>query len=290
MTENRRTPGQTGRGDSGLLRQARTWLFVPGDRPERFAKAAASGAQIVIIDLEDAVAAERKEAARAAAVDQLRAAAQPSPGWVVRANDPFSPEGEADLAALAPFAKAGGPLLAAMTPKAVLRSVARAAELLGPGARLVALIESALGVEEAFQIASHPHTARLAFGALDYAADVGASPVPVALGYAESRLVNASAAAGLAQPLARPTVELDDVDVLTGEVAHARTLGFGGKLCLHPKQVAAAAAGFAPTQREIDWAKRVVAGQSGGAVRVEGEMVDAPQVLRARTILAQAQL
>jgi citrate lyase subunit beta/citryl-CoA lyase len=128
----------------------------------------------------------------------------------------------------------------------------------------------------------------LAFGALDYAADVGAQPVPEAVAYAESRIVNASAAAQLARPLACPTTQLDDTGLLTQEAARARAMGFGGKLCLHPKQIAPVASAFAPTRRELDWAKRVIAESAGGAVRVEGEMIDAPQILRARNILEEA--
>ncbi|ADG97570.1 HpcH/HpaI aldolase [Segniliparus rotundus DSM 44985] len=272
---------------SGLISNTKTWLFVPGDRPERFEKAATSGAHVVVLDLEDAVAAEHKEPARAAVSDYLGAAAQ-GPALVVRVNSSSCPEGQADFEALRAHLAPRGPLLAVMTPKATMSDVRLAVERLGTAARLVALIESGLGVEQSFELASHPNVLRLAFGALDYAADVGAQLAPESIAFAESRIVNASAAAGVAKPLARPTVQLDDVKLLAKETAHARVMGFGGKLCVHPRQIAPVAAAFAPTRDEIDWAQRVIAESAHGAVRVGGEMIDAPQILRARNILEEA--
>lgn len=254
---------------------ARTFLFVPGHRPERFDKAAAAGADAVIIDLEDAVAAADKETARRNAAGWLAGGGIA----IVRVNAPGTPWYEDDLALVTAH---GCPV---MLPKA---------EDPGPVARIagscpvIPLIETAAGVERAAQVCRAPGVVRAAFGSVDLATELGVRhDDPPALCFARSALVLASAAAGIAAPVDGVTTALEDPESLAQDLRHARRLGFGGKLCIHPKQLLAVRAGFAPTQEEVNWARRVLA--AGEAVSaVDGTMVDRPVRERARRLLGAA--
>lgn len=259
-----------------MVTAIRTPLFVPANRPERFAKAAASGADAVILDLEDAVARDDKEAARAA----LAADFTELP-VLVRINGRGTPWHDADLAAVAAF-----PAAAVILPKAEDAATC-AAVAAATGRPVVALIESALGLAHARTIAAADGVARLAFGSVDFCADLGCEHRREVLLPVRSELVLASRLAGIAAPLDGVTVQLDDPSASHDDAAHARALGMTGKLCIHPRQIAAVRRAFAPTQAEVDWAQRVLA-SGDGAASVDGAMVDEPVRIRARAILAQA--
>lgn len=272
-------------GHPDTARQARdavTWLFVPGDRPERFGKAAASGADVVVLDLEDAVAPERKEDARR----HVCAWVAEGHECAVRVNAPGTRWHTGDLAALS------GSGCAVMLPKAddpvAVREVA---EMLGGSPTLIALVETARGVLNARGIAAIPAVARLAFGSFDLTAELGVDPADrEALAQARGALVLASAAAGVPGPVDGVTSDLGDEDLLTEDVGYARRLGFTGKLCVHPKQVAVAAAALRPNEHETRWARQVVdAAAGGGVAAVGGRMVDKPVLDRARRILRQSE-
>ncbi|MFG3153337.1 HpcH/HpaI aldolase/citrate lyase family protein [Streptomyces sp. NPDC048219] len=258
---------------------ARTLLFVPGNRPDRFDKAARSGADLVVVDLEDAVAPEDKEEARQAAADW------PGLGGrtVVRVNPPGTAWFEADLATAAGH---GCPV---MVPKAedpaVLGGIAARTD---GRCALIPLVETALGVERALEVCSVPGVVRVAFGNVDLAAQLGvAHDDTLALAHARSRVVLASAAAGIDPPVDGVTTAVRDPAVLRADTAHARRMGFAGKLCVHPAQIGPVADGFAPTDDEIRWARTVL--DAGASVTaVDGHMVDRPVLERARGIVALA--
>lgn len=261
---------------------ARTLLFVPGSRPDRFDKAVAAGADLVVIDLEDAVPEESKESAREAVAGWL---AQAEHGAAVRVNGTATEHFGADLTALA-----GAPGLAAVVvpmaddPAALTRAHEET------GVPVVALIETATGIVRAAELAAVPGVVRLAFGHLDFAADIGSDTGHDAMLMARSTLVVASRAAGLAGPVDGVTTDLDDPAVATADASRAAGLGFAGKLCIHPRQVETVNAAFAPSAEELSWARRVlaVAAEAGsGAVRVDGQMVDAPVLIRARQLLSR---
>lgn len=273
----------TDRVDSAVtvVADALAFLFVPGDRTERFDKAFAAGADVVIIDLEDAVAPENKvsalESTKAAlagvgVVEEFRA--------LVRVND------RADAVALV-----DGPtdrLLGVVIPKAESPDeLAAIADLLPAKCAVVALIETALGVANAPEIASIPRVTRLAFGAIDFAADVDAT-APAVFDAARAALVIASRAANKPAPIESPSTNFTDTHLVESDARDARAMGFGGKLCIHPAQLSPVIGGFAPTAEEIEWAHRVV-GLDGGAVQLDGAMVDKPVVDRAKRILARAE-
>jgi citrate lyase subunit beta/citryl-CoA lyase len=258
-----------------MVATIRAPLFVPANRPERFAKAAAAGTDAVILDLEDAVAADAKDAGRSA----LDAGFTDLP-VIVRINAHGTPWHAADVAAVAAL-----PVAAVILPKAEeAETVAAVARM---SARpVIALIESAQGLAHARTLAAVQGVVRLAFGSIDFCADLGCAHLREVLLPARAELVLASRLAGIAAPIDGVTVQLNDHEMSFDDAAHARALGMTGKLCIHPKQVAEVKRAFAPTEAEVDWARRVLA-SGDGAVSVDGAMVDEPVRIRARAILAQ---
>ncbi len=262
-----------------------TYLFVPGDRRERFDKAIASGADAVILDLEDAVSPQRKAAARAACVVWLSAQVDERRARVlVRINDAPSTWFDDDLAMVRSSGVPG-----VMLPKAEsAEQIARVTAALGAAGIIVPLIESARGVDNVEDMARCAGVQRLAFGALDYALDLGLSGDERGLLFPMCRIALASRVAGKEAPIAGVTTALDEESVLLADLAFARACGFTAKLCIHPRQVAAVHRVWAPTAEEIDWARRVTtaaAADDSGAVQVDGRMVDRPVLLRAQAIL-----
>ncbi|MCH1866351.1 CoA ester lyase [Nocardioides sp. CFH 31398] len=269
-----------------------TWLFVPGSRPDRFDKAVASGADEVIVDLEDAVGPDAKDAARADVVAWLGGSGPGGGSAWVRVNAAGTPWHAADVEALAgPGAPSG--LRGLVLPKAEDPDVVRRlAGLLDSRAGLVPLVESALGLVSALELARVPGVTRLAFGSIDYALDLGAEEDPDVLAHARSTLAVASRAAGLAPPVDGITADVRDHDLAAVDTRRAVRFGFGGKLCVHPAQVAVVRDAFAPPPEQLAWARGVLAAAEdvppGEAFAHEGAMVDAPVLSRARALLARA--
>ncbi|MEV8546851.1 CoA ester lyase [Streptomyces sp. NPDC051572] len=261
--------------DGAVLAAARTFLFVPGNRPDRFDKAVAAGPDVVVVDLEDAVAPADKDQARRNADAWLAGGGQSG----VRINAPGTPWFDDDLELVTAY---GCPV---MLPKAEDADVP---QRLAGACAVIPLVETAVGVERALDLCCAPGVVRAAFGSVDLATELGVRHDDLlALGYARSRLVVASAAAGLAAPVDGVTTALDDIGALADDIRHARRLGFGGKLCVHPRQLDATRAGFAPTEDELRWALRVI--EAGDAVSVvDGAMVDKPVLERARRLLDSA--
>lgn len=258
------------------LAAMRAPLFVPATRPERFSKAAASGADGIILDLEDAVGPDHKEAAR-----QNLASDFTDLPVLVRVNGAGTPWHHADLDAVRNIGGAGVLLPKAETLQDI-STMLRALE----GSPVIALIETAAGLAVARTLARVPGVARLAFGSIDFCADLGCDHLREALLPARAELVLASRLAGIAAPLDGVTTVLDDPGAAADDAAHARSLGMTGKLCIHPRQVIQVMRAFAPTDEQIAWARRVVDAPPDGAHQVDGAMVDAPVRARARAILA----
>jgi citrate lyase subunit beta / citryl-CoA lyase len=263
-----------------------SYLFVPGDRPDRYAKALAAGAGAVIIDLEDAVAPDAKPAAR----EHIRAwslsQSAPNANVIVRVNDAATSWFEADLELVRASAICG-----VMLPKAERAAdIARCVTALSRDGFVMPIIETARGVLAVDAVAAAPGVQRLAFGTLDYAVDVDLSGDERGLLYPACRMALASRVAGIGSPVAGVTTAIGNDAQLESDLRFARACGFGAKLCIHPAQLALTHRAFAPTEEEIAWARRVVdAVASGrGAVQVDGKMVDRPVVLKAQTILDRA--
>jgi len=250
---------------------------VPGDRPERFTKAAGCGADGVVLDLEDAVEPARKLSARRNVADWLASGG----AGVVRINGAETPWYTDDLAMVAEY---GCPV---MVPKAEPETL-RSARLTAP---VIALIETAAGVLAAPAICAVPGVTRAAFGSIDLSTEIGIDADDYdALCAARSAMVLASAAVGRPAPLDGVTVNVRDTDVVRKDAAAAARLGFGGKLCVHPNQVSAVNEMFSPTDDQITRARAVVtAAGAGGAAVLDGRMLDRPVLERARKILSRVE-
>ncbi len=270
------------------LASARSLLFVPGNDGHKLEKALSAGADAVVADLEDAVPAAEKETARKL-VAEVFAGPRTASLVAVRVNGAGTAFWDDDLRALAPL-----PLDMLVLPKATPGAVA---ELPEEGPPVLAIVESARGLKHAYETASAPRVAALALGAVDLGLELGLEPRPdgqeVLL--ARSQLVLDSAAAGIRSPFDLVHLDTRDADGLERECRLARSLGFRGKLCIHPAQVEIVNRVFSPQEKEIEHARRIVdvyersATEGRGAVALDGQMVDLPVVERARQVLAQAE-
>ena len=276
---------------STFLAEARSFLFVPGNRPERFAKAVGSGADAVVLDVEDAVPPGAKAMARTAieaAWPELHALAVP---LVVRINSPALAEGQADLNWLARLPGLTG----VMVPKVETAATLAQVRAMLPAAPLLPLIESATGWAVLPQIAAANGVLRLVVGHIDFVADTGmqcardeAELAPLRFAVAMWTRIHR-----LAPAVDGVTTAIQDDELLREDTCRAVRYGFGAKLCIHPRQVPLVHAALAPSSDELDWAHRVVAADAaanGAAVQLDGRMVDAPVVLHARRLLARSRV
>jgi citrate lyase subunit beta/citryl-CoA lyase len=271
---------------SGIVDEARSLLFAPGSDPHKIERAVASDADIVVADLEDSVAPAEKDRARALVVEML---AQRPDGRaiIVRINSASSPWFEADLAAIE-----GLELTAVMLPKASREAVAALDDI---GAPVVALVETAIGIRSAFEIASSSRVVALALGAADVGAELWleARPDGQEIAYARSKLVVDSRAAGVRPPFDGVQLAVADDEALETESRLARSLGFRGKLCIHPRQVPIVNRIFSSTSEELEWATAVIAAydsavaQGRGALALDGALVDQALVRRAKRIIGR---
>lgn len=268
------------------LARARTFLFVPASRPERIAKAVATNTDVVIVDLEDAIAPADKPAARAALLAWLDA--NPAERVVVRINAADTQWHAQDLDACRHPGVAG-----VMLPKA--DTAAQVEHAHGTSAKpVLCIIETVRGIDELARIAAAPGCARLAFGKLDLAVELDLVPDesdPEELVFLPWRamLVLASQRARLPAPVDGVFTAIGDAAALAQYAGRARRHGYGGMLLIHPNQVATAAAAFTPSAQDIEWAQavqRAAEAAGGGAAVLEGRMIDAPVIARAARILA----
>lgn len=289
--------------DEPTVRLRRSMLYTPGTRGDRVQKALDKGAaDMVVADLEDAVAPDEKASARETVRDALLEAQDVTPERCVRINALGGPWALEDLAVV----------MAARPDVVVVPKAERAAHLRALDAviathearhgivrgatRLVAIVETAAGVLDAAAVArSTPRLVALAFGAEDLAADAGLrrSRGNTEVAYARSHVALAAAAAGI-DAIDQVFVDIDDTDGIAEEARAARSLGYSGKMVIHPKQVAPVHEAFSPTEDEIAHARRLVATVdeegtgAGGVLRFEGRMIDVPLIEQARRTLAEA--
>ncbi|WP_024302937.1 CoA ester lyase [Pseudogulbenkiania sp. MAI-1] len=273
------------------LALARTFLFVPADRPERYARALGAGPGAVVIDLEDAVAPERKPEARQSLGEGFTAlTAEERSRILVRVNAFASRWHDEDRALVSQLSKLG--LGGVMFPKAEnAADLGPMAEAMGKEGVLIPLIESVQGLDAMDEIARAPQVLRLAFGHLDFQADLGLSCDVDEQELVSVRLkfVLATRRAGLATPIDGVTVDWKDHERLEKDALRARRGGFGAKLCIHPAQLPIVHKALGSTAEEVVWARRVVEAAeeaAGGVVSLDGRMVDMPVVLLAQRLLA----
>ncbi len=267
-----------------------TLLYAPGDRPDRVAKALASEADVVVVDLEDAVAPTAKDAARSG-LAALLGAVPPERAVQVRVNHAATPWGAADLAAVAALPAHVGVRVPKVETAAEVRGVAAAA----PGRALHVLLESAIGVERAFELASaHAAVATIGLGEADLRSALGVTD-DAGLAWARGRVVVAARAAGLPAPVMSVHPHVRDVEGLVASCRVGRGLGFLGRAAIHPAQLAPIREAFRPTDAEVERAVEVVArvadaraAGTGVLVLADGTFLDVAMVEQARTVLALA--
>lgn len=255
-------------------------LFVPANRPERIEKARQAASICVIADLEDAVAPQDKEAARQALASLTFSAGVPV---CLRINAAGTPWFEDDLALVQ-----AGAFQGIVLPKAEdVEQILALRKALPPTIALFGLIETAKGLAQVRELAALFD--RLFFGSLDYAADLGCAHSVPALAHARAEIVLASRVAGIPGPVDGVTTDTRDVTLIRSEAAYAAELGFKGKLLIHPAQLSPAKAGFRPDESEIEWAESVLSAiGNGGVAKVDGKMIDAPVIAKARAVLQRA--
>lgn len=269
-----------------LLAEARSFLFVPCNRPERFDKALHSGADAVVLDLEDSVPSHEKPAAREALAAAWHDLRRSEVLLVVRSNCHGSAAWSDDLAL---FQRLPG-LEALMVPKAESSDMVASIRAASERVLILPLIETAAGFDSVKSIAGAPGVLRLVVGHLDFMTDTGITCDQQELELAPLRfaVTMATRLHSLAPAIDGVTVQTSDEARLVEDTMRARRFGFGGKLCIHPRQIAVVHEALAPTPAELDWARRVVEADrqsEGAAVQLDGRMVDLPVVLQAKRLL-----
>ncbi|MFE6173995.1 HpcH/HpaI aldolase/citrate lyase family protein [Streptomyces sp. NPDC056464] len=268
-----------------------TWLYAPGDRPRVVAGALTSGADIVIVDLEDAVAPERKDYARSATADLLSEPDHPVPVHV-RVNALDTPQAAQDLAALAALPGLSGLRLPKVTSAEQIIHLAETTPPVAPGSTpLHALIESALGIEHAYAIAAaHSSLHGISLGEADLRADLGVRG-DAGLDWSRSRVVVAARAADLPPPSQSIHPDIRDLEGLIASCAHGRTLGFLGRAAIHPRQLPVIERAYLPTEAELEQAETIIKAattQQGAQALQDGTFVDAAVVAAAQRTLSLA--
>jgi (S)-citramalyl-CoA lyase len=270
---------------------ARSWLFTPATRPDRFAKAAAAGADVAILDLEDAVAAKDKAQARTAALGYLADNSSDGALHALRINGLDTRAGISDLEALLGSSAVPDFLVLPKTETiGHLQILDRLLTSAGKGTRLIGLIETAHGLAAAEAIATAtPRLAGLMLGAADMAADLGATTAWEPLAFARGRLIAVCALAGVS-PIDAPFFNLHDEAGLKQEAAAAVVLGFSAKAAIHPAQIGAINAALTPSAEAVERARAILAENAKGVGTVDGQMIDEAVARKARRTLASAGL
>lgn len=288
-------PATTTSPASTPIAHARSLLFVPGSRPERFDKAIRSGADAVILDLEDSVPLAAKALAREAIRTQWEALCAVGVPLVIRINPHTSPVWDTDIAWLGTLQDKSPAPLVVMVPKAETASTLQHVRSSVAKALLIPLVETAAGYMGVHALAQTPGVVRLAIGHIDFMADTGmqCSDDEAELTPLRFAVAMATRMSGLAPAIDGVTVQTQDTARLTADTRRAQRFGLGGKLCIHPQQIAPVHAAFAPGAEAVAWAQRVIAADAasgGAAVQLDGRMVDAPVVLQARQTLQRSLL
>lgn len=273
-----------------IFETAQTALFTPGNRPDRLHKALASPADVVIADLEDAVGVADKATARTSVTQFLAEAHRPV---IVRINPVTTAAGQTDQEAIAAAIEHGSvdsAKVAIMIPKFQLDDdLVNSINRLPAGVSIIGLIETVQGVFDACELAQLAGVVRLALGAADLSAEIGCAPEGQPINSSRSTVVMSSVAAGIYPPFDTPCFDFTDQTVMGQHGQRALKDGFGGSLCIHPRQLEPVKAAFQPTREQIEWAKKVTAADDGASA-IDGQMIDAPVIRQAQAVLDRAGL
>jgi citrate lyase subunit beta/citryl-CoA lyase len=272
-------------GAKYAMKTERSYLFVPGNRPDRFEKACESGADAIILDLEDAVPVEQKLQTRTIVSEWLTA----EKSVYVRVNGADTEFFMRDVEAIN---RPG--LKGVFLPKAETRQqIMMLNDLLRNMKPIIPTLETAKGVWNVLELASAPNVKRLAFGSVDFQMDTGIKGEDLALLYVRTKMVLASSMAKIEAPIDGVTTAIDDQQLLLKDIQRAVDIGLGAKLCIHPKQVETVNGAFLPSDKEVAWARQVVAvaeASGGAATRLGSELVDKPVIDKAKRIIALSEI
>lgn len=256
-----------------------TFLFVPANRPERFAKAAGAGADAIIVDLEDAVAQQDKAAARSGLAEPI-AQLGTDIAIFIRINGAGTAWHADDLAVVAAL-----PVTGVLLPKAEsAHEIAAVRQQLPSTMKVIAIIETARGLASVDEVAAAAD--RLAFGSVDLAVDLGCAHERDCLLFARSRVILAARLVDGPAPIDGVSLSIKDEAAIQADARYGVRLGFRGKLLIHPAQISPTLRGLAPTDEDFHWAERIVSSAADGTARaIDGMMIDAPVLERARQIV-----
>ncbi|ATO21157.1 CoA ester lyase (plasmid) [Acinetobacter sp. LoGeW2-3] len=270
---------------SKVNKSARSYLFVPANRTERYEKALSTQADVVIIDLEDAVPVELKDSARQALCQWL--SEHPEQHVIVRINSSQTEWFSQDIQ-LAQYSNVSAIVLPKAEAVEDIQTILAIRNI-----DIFPLIETPVGFAKVREIAKAPHVSALMFGSIDFQLEMNMQGGYFELLSFRNELVLVSRLAGINAPVDGVTVDFKDQELVRLETQQAKNLGFAGKLCIHPAQVNVVNDTFSPTEAEIEWAKQVIniVDQSQGqAVSLNGKMIDLPVILKAKKILEHAAL
>lgn len=273
-----------------VFETAQTALFTPGNRPDRLHKALAGPADVMIADLEDAVGAADKTTARNTVTQFLTEANRPV---IVRVNPVTTVVGQTDLEAISAAIEHGSIAsnnVGIMIPKFELGdNLVDSISLIPADVPIIGLVETVQGVFDTRESAQLTRVVRLALGAVDLAAEIGCASESQPINTSRATVVMASVAAGIYPPFDTPCLNFTDQAVMQQHGQRALKDGFGGSLCIHPRQLEHVKTAFYPTQEQIEWAKKITAADDGASA-IDGQMVDAPVIRQAQTVLDRAEL
>lgn len=269
----------------------RSLLFTPANRPTLFSKAVTSGADMICIDLEDAVASDQKQLARADALNFLLQDSQAAPERIIRINSPNTAIGQDEFdEALKKEHISGTILIPKVESSNQIQELHKQLSKKGAPLKLAIMIETIVGIENCFDIlANNSHLDFVMFGGADLAAELGTAVAPEPLAYGRSRLIYAAKHAQV-DVLDMPCLNFKDPEQVDTETNHARCLGFTGKAVIHPGNIKNVNRIFTPTAEELDLAKRFVKAyqdSTTGVAVVDGKLVEKPVVRTMELILAR---
>jgi len=276
-----------------FIQKRRSFIFCPGNKPDMIPKALRSGADMVCIDLEDAIIPEHKDISRISTVKAFENISVPyGVETLIRINDVNSEEGKEDIQAILNSNNtASGLMLPKIQSVEEIINLERQIKLANKSLNLHIIIETNTGLQNAWNIAQSSSIIKsLLFGGVDMSADLGCNGDWLSLLYARSRVVHAAAGAGI-DSIDVPFLDLEDMDGMRNEAQKSKNLGFSGKGSIHPKQIESLNKVFTPSSEEIAYANKVIKAfneASDGLVVVDGKLIEKPVLRTALKTIANS--
>ena len=279
--------------DSEFIQKRRSFIFCPGNKPDMIPKALSSGADMVCIDLEDAIIPEHKDISRSSTIRAFEDISVPNGvETLIRINDVNTIDGKADIKAILQSNNtASGLMLPKIQNANEIIDLEKQIKLANKNLNLHIIIETNKALENAWLIAqSSPLIKSLLFGGVDMSADLGCNGDWMSLLYARSRVVHAAAGAGI-DSIDVPFLDLEDMEGMMQEAQKSKNLGFSGKGSIHPKQIVSLNKVFTPSESEVEYANKVIKAfneAADGLVVVDGKLIEKPVLRTALKTIANS--